>query len=127
MPFDGINELHEPHFARLAGFGRKLTTALLRSTIREPSTRDVVIALDRLAQKLDGGNKWTRGRYYRNGRYCLLGALQAIRCSRVARQMTVAYLSDAIEDFCGTPLTIVQFNDSRHSFTEVREVIGRAR
>jgi hypothetical protein len=61
------------------------------------------------------------------GRHCLVGGLEHIRARRGGGDRAGEYLSRAIRDVCGKPEKIIDFNDSRESYAEIRAVILRAR
>jgi hypothetical protein len=144
MPFDGISGFPQPRFAWTAEFGRKLASWCLRSFEERPGqenfgrsealARESIVVLDLLGDKLDGGRNWTKGRYRSKRKFCLVGAIRHIRATRQVRDEVYVYLGYAIKDlgYIGTgvhgrELPIVEFNDSKSSFTDIGKVIAIAR
>jgi hypothetical protein len=142
MPFDGICVLPGSLLARLLGADRKLTgerrwaaklrekTVLpaIKSARRVAQARESIIVLDLLTGLLHGGHYWVQNAYHDSrGRHCLVGGLEHIRACRGGGDRAGEYLSRAIRDVCGRPEKIIDFNDSRESYAEIRAVILRAR
>jgi hypothetical protein len=142
MPFDGMYVPPGSPLARLLEADRKLTaerraTARLRkksvlpeikSARRVAQARESVIVLDLLSDLLHGGHYWVQNAYHDNrGRHCLEGGLELIRARRGGGDRAGEYLSRAIRRVCGERQTIIEFNDSRDSYAEIRAVILHAR
>jgi hypothetical protein len=142
MPFDGICVLPGSPLARLLEADRKLTaerqraarlrekTVLpaIKSARRVAQARESIIVLDLLCDLLHGGHYWVQNTYHDDdGRHCLVGGLESIRGRRGRGDRAAEYLSQAIRDVCGRPEKIIDFNDSRKSYAEIRAVILRAR
>jgi hypothetical protein len=72
-----------------------------------------------------GGAYWTQGDYHRsNGQKCLVGAADHVRASSV--DTAKFWLEQAIAEKTGGG-GIEGFNDSRRSYSEIAEVVARAR
>src|SRR5260370_9395028 len=95
--------------------------------MRGIETTEAVQMLDLLLEYFADGRHWTRGRFYGNGRHCLVGALNYLRREhRVASGAARYFLEEAIPRECGRRL--VYFNDRRcRSIAELRSVIVKAR
>jgi hypothetical protein len=90
--------------------------------------RESVIVLDLLSDLLHGGHYWVQNAYHdKQGRHCLVGGLEIIRARLGGGDRAGEYLSRAIRGVCGEHQTIIDFNDSRESYAEIRAVILRAR
>jgi hypothetical protein len=87
-----------------------------------------LVVLDLLEKLLDGGNNWCQHSYHDGrGNRCLMGGLRYIRSVRGTGDHAGVYLSKAIVR-CGLGTgKIIDFNDSRSSYEEVRAVIVVAR
>ena len=95
--------------------------------MRAIETTEAVQMLDLLLEYFVDGRHWTRGRFYGNGRHCLVGALNYLRREhRVASGAARYFLEEAIPRECRRRL--VYFNDQRcRSIAELRSVIVKAR
>jgi hypothetical protein len=94
---------------------------------RIAQARASIIVLDQLLELFADGENWIQGDLERLGRYCLFGGLQHIRRThRGLRDRVGVYLSRAIAS-CDERQTIIDFNDTRQSYAEIRAVILRAR
>jgi hypothetical protein len=95
--------------------------------MRAIETTEAVQMLDLLLEYFADGRHWTRGRFYGNGRHCLVGALNYLRREhRVASGAARYFLEEAIPRECRRRL--VYFNDQRcRSIAELRSVIVKAR
>jgi hypothetical protein len=72
------------------------------------------------------GQRWTQGVYHRsNGQKCLVGAADHLRASSVDNAKY--WLEQAIIEKTGRRSDIEIFNDSRRSYSEIAEVVKRAR
>jgi hypothetical protein len=91
------------------------------------TSRDSVETLSAMEGFFRGGAGWTQGVYHRsNGQKCLVGAADHLRASSV--DTAKYWLEKAIaEKTHGTVTHIESFNDSRRSYSEIAEVIDRAR
>jgi hypothetical protein len=142
MPFDGTYVLPGSPLARLLEADRKRTSERRRATrLREKTVlpaiksarrvaqaRKSIIVLDLLSDLLHGGHYWVQNAYHdAHGRHCLVGGLERIRARRGRGDRAAEYLSRAIGDVCGRPEKIIDFNDSRESYAEIRAVILHAR
>ena len=73
-----------------------------------------------------GGAGWTQGVYHRsNGQKCLVGAADHLRASSVDNAKF--WLAQAISEKLGRRSGIESFNDSRRSYSEIAEVVARAK
>jgi hypothetical protein len=87
-----------------------------------------IVVLDLLEKLLDGGNNWCQ-HYLHDGRgnRCLMGGLRYIRSVRGTGDHAGVYLSKAIVRCNIGTGKIIDFNDSRSSYEEIRAVIVLAR
>jgi hypothetical protein len=74
-----------------------------------------------------GGANWTQGTYHRpDGSKCLVGAADHVRVSAI--DDAKYWLRQAIaERTAGAITSIEAFNDTRHTFGEIEQVIARAK
>jgi hypothetical protein len=74
-----------------------------------------------------GGAKWVQGVYHAaDGRKCLVGAADHLRASSV--DTAKFWLEKSIAEKTGGAITRIEsFNDSRRSYSEIAEVIARAK
>src|SRR4030081_2071129 len=95
--------------------------------MRAIDTTEAVQMLELLLEYFADGRHWTRGRFYGNGRHCLVGALNYLRREhRVASGAARHFLEEAIPRACRRRL--VYFNDQRcRSIAELRSVIVKPR
>jgi hypothetical protein len=113
---------------RAARLREKTVLPAIKSARRADQARQSIIVLDLLSDLLHGGHYWVQNIYHDdNGRHCLVGGLERIRARRGRRDRAAEYLSQAIRDVCGRPEKIIDFNDSRKSYAEIRAVILHAR
>ena len=89
---------------------------------------DTVATLSAMERFFQGGSNWTRWAYHRaNGSKCLVGAAQSMRQGPIndARY----WLRQAIAERAPVAgmLGIEWFNDTRRSYSEVAEVLARAK
>ena len=139
MPFDGMCLPGSP-LARFLEPDRKLThewysarkqlapeVAAQRRARRVTQARATVIILGELEQLFDGGENWIRGEFENSDGYCLLGGLRHLRKVRGRGDDAGQYLRRAIAKLADRYCGIMDFNDSRRSYTQVRAVIVQAR
>jgi hypothetical protein len=88
--------------------------------------RDSVETLTAMEGFFQGGANWTQGVYHRsNGQKCLVGAADHLRASSVDNAKF--WLEQAIIEKTGELSGIEYFNDTRRSYSEIAEVVRRAR
>jgi hypothetical protein len=83
--------------------------------------------LDLLAGFFDNGRRWTKYEFHDGaGNRCLLGAMRYLRVKmNISGDGTAYYLSAAQPQW--RMKGIADFNDSRESYGQIRELIDRAR
>lgn len=141
MPWDGSSLPNAP-LVRLLEADRGLTRARRSrgglhpdrgpsdevTARRVAQARESIVVLDLLANVLGDGEKWVQNTYHDSqGRHCLVGGLQYIRTLRDAGDHAGRFLSQAIAKVGGKREPIIDFNDSRTSYADIRAVIARAR
>lgn len=85
-----------------------------------------VATLDHMEDYFQGGDKWTQDVYTGpDNTKCLVGAANHVRVSRV--DDAKHWLRLAIAEREPTIHSIEQFNDTRRSYSEIEEVIARAK
>lgn len=139
MPFDGIG-LPGSSLARFLEADRKLTeewcsprkqvapeVAAQRRARRVTQARATIVILDQLEQLFDGGENWIRGEFENSDGYCLVGGLRYLRKVRGRGDDAGQYLRRAIAKLTDRYCGIMDFNDSRRSYAQVRAVIVHAR
>lgn len=90
--------------------------------------REAIEVLDLLEDLFNDGENWCQGAYHDGwGNYCILGALRHIRSRRGSGDHAAQYLSKAIVQFQGRKGAIIEFNDTRSDYAEIRIVISLAR
>jgi hypothetical protein len=90
--------------------------------------RESIVVLDLLERGFGGGDNWCKGQLHDGCRsHCLVGMLQRVRAVRGAGDHAGIYLSRAIKRFYSERRTIIDFNDSRSDYAEIRAVIVLAR
>jgi len=140
MPFDGICPPGSP-LARLLEADRELTEQ--RRAARKPyltpemearkracrvaQARETIIILSELEELLNGGVNWIRGEFETPEGYCLVGGLRHLRKQRGRGDNASQYLRRAIAKHADRYYGIMDFNDSRRNYEQVRAVIVRAR
>jgi hypothetical protein len=95
-----------------------------RLALTSPESVETLTAIEGFFQ---GGRRWTQGVYHAsNGQKCLVGAADHLRASSV--DTAKFWLERAIAEKTGGAVTRIEnFNDSRRSFSEIAEVINRAK
>ena len=89
--------------------------------------RATVIILGELEQLFDGGENWIRGEFENSEGYCLVGGLRHLRKVRGRGDDAGQYPRRAIAKMADRYCGIMDFNDSRRSYAQVRAVIVHAR
>jgi hypothetical protein len=111
--------------ARLPTNSRPIPENLRRRTMK---ARESIVVLDMLERGFGGRENWRRKQLHDSrGGHCLLGMLQHVRAVRGAGDHAGIYLSRAIKRFYSERRTIIDFNDSRSDYAEIRAVIVLAR
>jgi hypothetical protein len=96
-----------------------------RQRRREISTRESVATLDHMNDFFGDGETWRQHVYQGNdGGRCLVAAANHVRVSPI--DDAKHWLRQAIKEKTGLS-SIEQFNDTRSSFAEIKEVLDRAR
>jgi hypothetical protein len=92
---------------------------------RDPAK--AIAVLDAMLKFFDGGRRWTKYEFHDGGgNRCLLGALRYLRVEmNISGDGTGYYLSAAQPQW--RIKRIADFNDSRESYGQIRDLIGRAR
>jgi hypothetical protein len=86
-----------------------------------------VFVLDVLETMFNNGEYWCQHQARNGMQYCLSGALYSARGSHTESDHTGIYLSRAITQLCGKRMKIVDFNDGRENYAEIRAAIVLAR
>ena len=111
--------------ARLPTKPGPIPESLRRRTMK---ARESIVVLDMLERGFDDGENWRRKQLHDGrGGHCLVGMLQHVRAVRGAGDHAGIYLSRAMKRFYSERRTIIDFNDSRSDYAEIRAVIVLAR
>jgi hypothetical protein len=96
-----------------------------RDRRREISAVESIDTLEHMKDFFGDGETWRQGVYRANdGGRCLVGAANHVRVSRI--DDAKHWLRVAIKEKTGQSCSIEQFNDTRGSFGEIRQVLNRA-
>lgn len=94
---------------------------------RLAQARETIVILSELEELLNGGMNWIRGEFETSEGYCLVGGLRHLRKQRGKGDNASHYLRRAIAKHADRYCGIMDFNDSRRDYQQVRAVIVRAR
>jgi hypothetical protein len=129
MQYGANNRTDQQNFAWVAEFDRKPTTPPFEDKLprRVMLAQESVVVLDLLAEQFARGDRWIKHCLKDCTGLCLAGGLIEIRQRRATRDRAGVYLARAIARVRGTPMKLIDFNDSCFDYAEIREVISFAR
>src|SRR5689334_9394508 len=98
-----------------------------KQRLREITGPESAANLTEMGRYFQGGKYWTQGAYHRsNGSACLVGAAEVVRSRLSPLGDTRYWLQQAIAER-HPGLSIEAFNDSRTSFSEITQILARAK